>query len=83
MSDWEPLSTPRGMCREARDLVRELVREGGWEMRRGKRHLMVRLAGGGITTIPGSPSDWRSLKNTRADLDRIRRLALDTKSCNT
>ncbi|QNL30197.1 hypothetical protein SEA_MARIOKART_70 [Gordonia phage Mariokart] len=57
--------------REVKDLIREIEQAGG-EIRRSKRnaHLKVYLNGNLIGTISATPSDWRSIKNSRAQLRR-------------
>lgn len=57
--------------REVTDLVATLEAQGFRVVRR-KRHWMVYArSGNGMVTMPISPSDVRSMKNTKAQLRRI------------
>jgi hypothetical protein len=51
------------------DLLEEVTRAGG-EIEKRKRHWLVRYGGQPITTVPNTPSDYRSLLNARATLRR-------------
>jgi hypothetical protein len=57
-------------------LVRELRREG-WQVELSRNgHLKIRDERGRIAAVTGSTaSDWRAVKNLRADLARHRRQA--------
>lgn len=56
--------------KEIRHLTRELTRQG-FEVRTTRRgHHLVSKNGVVVAGVPGTPSDWRSLKNARADLRR-------------
>lgn len=76
MKDWtEDLrSFGRGGCKEIRQLMRQLHRDGGWRARwGGTGHIVLqRIDTGEMVTAPATPSDDRSIRNTRA---RIRRIA--------
>jgi predicted RNase H-like nuclease len=53
-------------------LVCELVREG-WRYRRGGKHgKLFSPETTGFLTIPGSPSDHRTLRNMRSDVQKLR-----------
>lgn len=74
MTEWSPDLTgiAKGMHKEVRCLLRRLQEQGGWVGRRTTgNHLRLRHEeSGGAVTIPGTPSDCRSLKNTERDLRR-------------
>jgi hypothetical protein len=54
-------------------LVRQHV-DGGWTYRRGRKHgTLSPPAGGPRVTVPGTPSDWRALRNFERDLRRAYR----------
>jgi len=56
-------------------LVRRHV-DGGWIYRRGRKHgKLSPPAGGPWVAIPGTPSDWRSVRNLERDLRRAERAA--------
>lgn len=58
------------MKKEIKVLIKDLTRQG-FEVRLTRRgHHMVSKDGGAITTFPGTPSDWRSLRNSLAALRR-------------
>lgn len=57
------------MHKDVRKLVRELRREGYTVIESG-HHLPVLLDGRRVGTLPCSPSDHRSLLNTRRDIRR-------------
>ncbi|NRT58065.1 hypothetical protein [Sphaerotilus uruguayifluvii] len=62
-------------CRETNALVRRLVRQA-WTYRRGSKHGKLSPPGCGLfVTIPGTPGDFRSVRNLERD---IRRLAAQT-----
>ena len=52
--------------------IRRLLDASGipWEVRKGKRHATLWIAGRPVTAVGGTPSDHRSHRNT---LGRIRR----------
>ncbi len=55
---------------EVRPLVRAAIAQG-WELDdSGKRHPKLRGPDGHVITVPGSLSDWRGVKNLRAQLRR-------------
>jgi hypothetical protein len=54
---------------DANKLLREL-RRAGWELLRRTKHAWLLQRGGRIIGVPTSPSDSRSLKNTRAQAKR-------------
>ncbi|WAB09248.1 HicA-like toxin [Gordonia phage LittleMunchkin] len=57
--------------KEIKDLIKQ-VQAAGAEVRTTKRnpHYKVYLGGRLIGTIPSTPSDWRGIKNSRAQLRR-------------
>lgn len=58
------------MKKEIRVLVKDLHQQG-FVVRVSRRgHRLVCLDGQIVAVIPGTPSDWRSLKNCRAALRR-------------
>ncbi|MGH3263010.1 MAG: hypothetical protein ACRDNS_13535 [Trebonia sp.] len=69
------LATPD---REVRNFLRELQGDGGWEGRlTSKGHIQLRHADVPkvIFVLPSTPSDWRSVRNTRSDIRRAIREA--------
>ena len=52
-------------------LIKELERQG-WRVERGSKHFIAYSPDTSVRpiTIPGTPSDHRSLKNLRAELRR-------------
>lgn len=58
---------------ETRELLLELERAGGWIGRRTRRnHIQLQyVPTGGSMTCPGTPGDWRGMRNLRADVRRI------------
>lgn len=57
-------------------LVCQLVREG-WLYRRGRKHgKLISPEATGSLTIPGSPSDHRTIHNMRRDVRRIQATAV-------
>lgn len=63
------------MNKEIKQLAREYERKG-WNIVRSKggSHTFWRHPSGqGMVTVPGTPSDWRSIQNTKADLRRLER----------
>jgi len=64
----------RGLSKEVRELVAELVKRG-YETRLTSRcHVRVLTREGAtVTVFPGTPSDVRSVRNARADVRRYER----------
>jgi hypothetical protein len=58
------------------DEVKERLRELGCHVDQGSTHLKVQLPDGRVTTLPSSPSDWRSLPNC---VSQLRKLGLDVR----
>ncbi|KFK87811.1 hypothetical protein IX27_18115 [Streptomyces sp. JS01] len=58
------------MSKEVRDLIKKVEAQGFEVTRTKKGHWMVKKNGVGVTTIPGTASDHRSLKNVKAQLKR-------------
>lgn len=56
--------------KEIRRLVVAIEAAGGHVVRAKSGHFKVYLNGHLVTSLPGTPSDWRGLKNTRALLRR-------------
>lgn len=57
--------------KEVNCLVWSLVREG-WCYRRGGKHgKLFAPTAGGFLTVPGSPSDHRTIHNMRRDLRKL------------
>jgi hypothetical protein len=51
--------------------MRDLAREYGATLDvTGSCHYRLRLPSGAIVFAPGTPSDWRALRNVRAELRR-------------
>ena len=58
------------MKKEIRQLIRQLNQQG-FDVRTTRRgHYLVSRNGRVVAGIPGTPSDWRSMKNTRSELRR-------------
>lgn len=55
--------------REVDELVAIAVLQG-WSSKLGGRHYMLRGPDGQTVTVSKTPSDWRAVKNIRADLRR-------------
>lgn len=53
-----------------RDLIKKVEAQGFEVTRTKKGHWMVKKNGAGVTTIPGTASDHRGLKNVKAQLKR-------------
>lgn len=52
-------------------IVSQLVRQG-WQFRRGRKHgRLYAPLGGGVLTVPGTPSDSRAWLNFRRDARRL------------
>lgn len=58
------------MDKTLKKLVKELEAQGFTVRTTKRQHLMVSRNGRPITTLAGTPSDWRSLKNGLAALKR-------------
>jgi len=59
--------------KDLNNLVKQLVRMG-WSFSRGSRHGRLSSPDGGpVLTVPGSPSDHRTLQNFRSDVRRAQR----------
>lgn len=58
------------MKKELKRIIRELLRQGFEVERTSKGHYRVYLDGVWVTTLPGTPSDWRSFKNSLAAAKR-------------
>ena len=66
----------RNPCLDAALAELDAVGIRDYQLARGAKHLQVRWTVAGVLrmmTIPGSPSDWRSLANTRRDMRRLLR----------
>lgn len=64
------------MSKEIRAIVRAFEAEGFDVVTKpGNNHPKVYRDGHLVTTLPSSPSDWRSLKNAQATLRRLSRAA--------
>lgn len=64
-----------GMHREMRKALKEAEKMGGWRGRRtASGHIFLMHESGASTTIAGTPSDGRTIKNTLADLRRATRV---------
>lgn len=63
-----------GLDKDYRAMVRRLVRQG-WTFLPSPNGGHPRLVspGGTAVVFPGSPSDWRSYRNTRAKIRQIQR----------
>lgn len=64
------LATPD---REVRNFMRELQGDGGWWGRlTAKGHIQLKhdQIANMIFVMPSTPSDWRSIRNTRSDIRR-------------
>lgn len=53
-----------------KELLRKLERQGCSIVRTKKGHYKVFLNGQWVTTLSGTPSDWRSIRNSLAPLKR-------------
>lgn len=56
--------------KDVRDLIKELHRQGFETSRTSKGHIRVRKDGVTVSVFAGTPSDWRSWRNSIADLRR-------------
>jgi hypothetical protein len=57
--------------KEVNRLVSRLVREG-WCYRRGGKHgKLIHPAAAGFLTVPGSPSDHRTIQNMQRNLRKL------------
>jgi hypothetical protein len=67
----------RNPCLDAALAELETVGIRNYELARGGKHLQLRWSVAGIMrmlTVPGTPSDWRSPRNTRRDIRALLRL---------
>ena len=69
------MSTSAGIIRsipnkDVRQVVKKACRSPRVTLERGSRHVRLFVAGELVSTIPGSPSDWRSVKNMKRELAR-------------
>ena len=55
---------------DIRGLLKSLEQQGCVIVHTKKNHYKVFLEGEWLTTLPGTPSDWRSLRNCTAPLKR-------------
>lgn len=63
-------------CSKDIDLIVRRHIDSGWRYQRGKKHgSLVPPTGWPRVVIPGTPSDWRSLRNFERDLKWARRTA--------
>lgn len=58
------------MNKDTKKLVKQLEAQGFTVKTTKRQHLMVSRDGRPITTLAGTPSDWRSLRNGLAALKR-------------
>lgn len=66
-------------CPEVQKIIKRLRREN-WLIKFRRKHAMVSPPGGTTwVTLPGTPSDPRSLRNTEKYLDRLRQQAAAVK----
>lgn len=61
------------MNKELRELIGTLVEQGYTVRRTSKNHYLVTKNGQRVTTLAGTASDHRSMKNARADIRRHER----------
>jgi hypothetical protein len=47
------------------------VKSGDWTVIPGRKHVKLRHPSGAVVTSPATPSDWRSDKNTAAQMRRV------------
>lgn len=58
-------------CKEVDQLVRSYIRRD-WSYYRGRKHGRLSPPGSAAyVTVPGTPSDWRTLANFKRDLARV------------
>jgi len=66
--------------KEIKDLVRELQRQGWTVEQRKSNHFKATPPNGkGCVFFPATPSDWRSIKNTKAKLKEFGANNMDKK----
>lgn len=58
------------MDREIRDLLAAFEAQGFTAKRTQRGHWIIRKDGGFVTALPGTPSDWRGLRNAIAQARR-------------
>jgi hypothetical protein len=59
----------RGVSREVQDLLIK-AENLGCAIEHGAKHVQVKVPGGGIVTMPKTPSDHRSIPNAKSQLRR-------------
>lgn len=60
----------RGVHRDVKDLIAEFVPLGWEPSRTNKGHIKMVHPGGAMHYLPSTPSDWRGIRNSRAELRR-------------
>jgi hypothetical protein len=68
---WTSALRPLAQHKHVRQLLAELEKAGCWMGRRGRGHIVVRHENGRSVSVPATPSDRRSLENTRAEIRRV------------
>jgi len=63
----------RGLHKDVRRMVKAMEHSGYTFERTGKSHVRVLRDGETVTVFPGTASDYRSIRNTRADIRRYER----------
>jgi hypothetical protein len=58
------------MTGEVHRLIEQCVQKGCTYRVTGKGHIVVRCPNGKSVTVPGTPSDWRSLLNIKSHLKK-------------
>lgn len=53
-------------------MVQELIRQNGWWLKKGKRHLAVVSPAGAKLPVPGTPSDWRASRNFKSEMNKLK-----------
>lgn len=56
--------------KDMRQTVKRACESPRVTLERRRRHVLVLVDGEIVSTIPGTPSDWRSIKNTKRELAR-------------
>lgn len=56
--------------KDVRQVVKKACRSPRVTLERGTRHVRLLVDGEVVSTVPGTPSDWRSLKNMKRELNR-------------
>jgi len=62
--------------------IRKLVSEGWVYVRKRKHGLLMSPYNNFKTTVPGSPSDYRAVKNFRKDIERSVNQAAQERECS-